>query len=312
MHVPGSLVVQSWPNGTIFPDAVILALTHICLFFSSLIFLSSSPSVYSTCQCPVYSQLYLHPANGDGSSATAATASGEKPAKRPRLDVQVGSPLSNTTEDDNTNNPRDKRASAGDFDAAQANKDDATEDENGYPVSSFTTVNKKSKPSSSVLAAPVGVPSTPIPASANTSLSISSPGAGGPSGPSGPDSAPRGSTYTRLGHWMCTLCTSQKYLQHPGPKQPSEPSNWPLRDVSKIVTHFTRMHAEHNNIERCMELGAALEANRGPFRYWIQVTKKTQIGEAGVEAALTELSNGMLPDLLRKLSSSAAQFPAQK
>lgn len=220
----------------------------------------------------------------------------------------MGSPLSNTTEDDNTSHARNNGVSAGKSDVAKADQDDATEDENEYAVSSFTTVNKKPKASSSVLAAPAGVPSTPMVGPANNSVSISSPSGG----PAGPNSAPRGATYTRLGHWMCTLCTSQKYLQHPGPKQPSEPSNWPLRDISKIVTHFTRMHAEHNNIERCMELGAALETNKGPFRYWIQVTKKTKVDDAGVDAALTELSNGMLPDLLRKLSSSAKQFPPQK
>lgn len=110
---------------------------------------------------------------------------------------------------------------------------------------------------------------------------------------------------------MCTLCTSQKYLQHPAPKQPSEPSNWPLRDVSKIVTHYTRMHSEHNVIERCMELGAALDANRGPFKYWVEVTKKTHFDEGGVDAAIESLLNGRLPDVLRRLSQAANAFPKQ-
>lgn len=110
---------------------------------------------------------------------------------------------------------------------------------------------------------------------------------------------------------MCTLCTSQKYLKHPPPKQPSEPSNWPLRDVSKIVTHYTRMHGEHNNIERCMELGAALDANRGPFKYWVEVTKKTHFDEGGVDAAVESLLNGRLPDVLRRLSQAANAFPRQ-
>lgn len=185
--------------------------------------------------------------------------------------------------------------------------DDATEDETDHAnaAASTFTVNKKGKTTNPF------VPSTPLPSQPSASADNSFAGSSDGAGPAGPDSAPRGSNYTRLGHWMCTLCTSQKYLQAPPPKQPSEPSNWPLRDISKIVTHFTRMHAEHNNIERCMELGAALDANRGPFKYWIENTKKTKIADGALNAAIDSLNSGFLPDLLRKLSISAKEFPRQ-
>lgn len=254
-------------------------------------------------------------ANGHAAGPTSAdpadAAALEHPAKRARLDVQVGSPLSNSPENDNTAPRAGINPSLGEHAADAEDVNDATEDEMEHARSSYTTVNKKTKSNSSILAAPSATPSTPIPslgASRDTSLGRpASPSVG----PAGPDSAPRGSTFTRLGHWMCTLCTSQKYLQHPPPKQPSEPSNWPLRDISKIVTHFTRMHNEHNVIERCMELGAALDANRGPLKYWIQVTKKTSIDDAGVDDAIEALHNGRLPDVLRKLSNAANKFPRQ-
>lgn len=117
--------------------------------------------------------------------------------------------------------------------------------------------------------------------------------------------------YTRLGRWMCTLCTSQKYLKAPPPKQPAEPSSWPLRDISKIVTHFTRMHTEQTDGERCQELGNALSKNLGPFKYWIRVTKKLQVDDEQIQQALSELREGNLPDLLRRLSTAAAQFPGR-
>lgn len=110
---------------------------------------------------------------------------------------------------------------------------------------------------------------------------------------------------------MCTLCTSQKYLKHPPPKQPAEPSSWALRDISKIVTHFTRMHTEHTDVERCQELGNALGTNVGPFTYWIRVTKKTPVSDEEVQQAITEMNEGKLPDLLRRLSAAAAKFPGR-
>lgn len=147
------------------------------------------------------------------------------------------------------------------------------------------------------LAAPYGTPSAPV---------VPALSAGGSHSYDGP----AGTEFKRLGGWRCRLCTSQKYLNTPPPKQPSEPGHWPLRDISKMVTHFTRMHGEHNNVERCMELGAALGSNRGPFRHWLLVTKKEKgIDHEAVDAAVDELENGRMPAILRKVSTSAANFP---
>ncbi|KAK7739713.1 hypothetical protein SLS53_005682 [Cytospora paraplurivora] len=131
-----------------------------------------------------------------------------------------------------------------------------------------------------------------------------------PSHNSEPDpTGPGGSRYQRLGHHMCQLCTSQKYLTQTTPKQPSEPSSWPLRDVSKMVTHYTRMHGEHNKMERCMELGRALEDNRGPFRYWLSETKRVRVPLDQINDAIDILHEGRLPDLLRRYSNAARAFP---
>ena len=71
-----------------------------------------------------------------------------------------------------------------------------------------------------------------------------------------------GTTVQRLGHWKCRLCTSAKYVEAPQPKQPSAACKWALRDVAKMITHFTDMHGEHTPAERCQELGDALNSNR--------------------------------------------------
>lgn len=189
------------------------------------------------------------------------------------------------------------------------NEDSAVE--NGAAARGTPNVGKAA---TSVLAAPTpSTPTVPSISAKNSSVQAqpsSTPGAarttpGGTSDVTGPG----GSAYQRLGHWMCTLCTSQKYLQAPPPKQPSEPSSWPLRDVSKIVTHYTRMHGEHNRMERCMELGTALQQNLGPFRYWIQETKREKIPLEEVREALATLHRGELPDLLRRFSTAARAFP---
>lgn len=70
-----------------------------------------------------------------------------------------------------------------------------------------------------------------------------------------------GTTVQRLGHWKCRLCTSAKYVAAPQPKQPSAACKWALRDVAKMITHFTDMHGEHTPAERCRELGDALNSN---------------------------------------------------
>ncbi|POS75885.1 hypothetical protein DHEL01_v205727 [Diaporthe helianthi] len=239
---------------------------------------------------------------------TVATPNGEKNdsgplAKRPR--VEVGSPLGSPADDD-SRMAVDSGAGNVDHTGDTTNEDTAVE--NGTAPGNATLA---------VLAAPAPTPSTPSvpsistrPGSAQAQPTFSAGPARTTPGGTADDTGPGGSAYQRLGHWMCTLCTSQKYLQAPPPKQPSEPSSWPLRDVSKIVTHYTRMHNEHNRMERCMELGTALQANLGPFRYWIQETKREKIPLEDVREALATLHRGELPDLLRRFSTAARAFPS--
>jgi hypothetical protein len=66
----------------------------------------------------------------------------------------------------------------------------------------------------------------------------------------------------RLGFWKCRLCSSAKYLLAGSGRSPAAPCKWPLKDISKMITHFTEMHGEHTPAERCAELGAALLQNR--------------------------------------------------
>lgn len=66
----------------------------------------------------------------------------------------------------------------------------------------------------------------------------------------------------RLGFWKCRLCSAPKYLLAGSGRSPAAPCKWPLKDISKMITHFTEMHAEHTPAERCVELGAALSYNR--------------------------------------------------
>ncbi len=67
---------------------------------------------------------------------------------------------------------------------------------------------------------------------------------------------------TRLGYWKCRLCESPKFLLAGSGRTPAAPCKWPLKDISKMITHFTEMHAEHSPAERCSELGSALAKNR--------------------------------------------------
>lgn len=120
---------------------------------------------------------------------------------------------------------------------------------------------------------------------------------------------PNPSALTRRGYWQCTLCTSQKYLQAPAPRQPAEPSAWPLHDVSKMVTHCTRMHGEHTDAERCVALGQALAGNRGQLKYWLMMTKKEKkVQDDDINAVIDQLLTGSMPQLLRKVNSDAANF----
>lgn len=66
----------------------------------------------------------------------------------------------------------------------------------------------------------------------------------------------------RLGFWKCRLCYAPKYLLAGAGRSPAAPCKWPLKDISKMITHFTEMHSEHTPAERCRELGAALAQNR--------------------------------------------------
>ncbi len=66
----------------------------------------------------------------------------------------------------------------------------------------------------------------------------------------------------RLGFWKCRLCSAPKYLLAGAGRSPAAPCKWPLKDISKMITHFTEMHGEHSPAERCVELGAALSHNR--------------------------------------------------
>ncbi|ROV91208.1 hypothetical protein VMCG_09372 [Cytospora schulzeri] len=275
--------------------------------------------------------------------ATPNGGASENPNKRPR--IEVGSPIGSTTEDDNEVNetantaavegsrlsPEEEDEKDETIKTTNArrtqNRDTTKEDDRAQNGSAFTVVNNNNK--KNINASSGGAPSAPstpsqalptrsTPSSKNSNMGPPPPaaasqtpaGAAGGDDPTEPDpTGPSGSKYQRLGHHMCQLCTSQKYLQQTTPKQPSEPSSWPLRDISKMVTHYTRMHGEHNKMERCMELGRALEDNRGPFRYWLQETKRVKVSLDEVNEAINELHQGHLPDLLRRLSNAARGFP---
>jgi hypothetical protein len=131
----------------------------------------------------------------------------------------------------------------------------------------------------------------------------------------------------RLGFWKCRLCSAPKYLLAGAGRSPAMPCKWPLKDISKMITHFTEMHGEHTPAERCMELGAALRHNRmkppdcfldlykftltrtlgGPFEYWLRRTRSQKIGDGSIiEDCLKTLLSGDMPDLLRRHSRAAA------
>ena len=66
----------------------------------------------------------------------------------------------------------------------------------------------------------------------------------------------------RLGYWKCRLCTSAKYVASKNIRQPAQPCKWALKDVAKMIAHYTELHTEHEPNERCIELGRALSRNR--------------------------------------------------
>ncbi|KAF7522909.1 hypothetical protein G7054_g11984 [Neopestalotiopsis clavispora] len=114
----------------------------------------------------------------------------------------------------------------------------------------------------------------------------------------------------RLGYWMCHLCTANKYLSAGQNRVPSAPCKWPLRDVSKMLTHFLDMHTEHEPEERCIELGNALAANRGPFEYWLTRTKHQKVRDSNImDECIDSLQSGAVPESLKKINRAAGAFP---
>ncbi|KAK4098738.1 hypothetical protein N658DRAFT_499191 [Parathielavia hyrcaniae] len=114
----------------------------------------------------------------------------------------------------------------------------------------------------------------------------------------------------RLGFWKCRLCSAPKYLLAGAGRSPAAPCKWPLKDISKMITHFTEMHGEHGAAERCVELGAALAQNRGPFEYWLRRTRAQNISDGSIiDDCFETLLNGEMPELLRRHSRAAAGMP---
>ncbi|KAK3984253.1 hypothetical protein QBC44DRAFT_353771 [Cladorrhinum sp. PSN332] len=116
----------------------------------------------------------------------------------------------------------------------------------------------------------------------------------------------------RLGFWKCQLCSAPKYLLAGSGRSPAAPCKWPLKDISKMITHFTEMHGEHSPNERCVELGAALAKNRGPFEYWLRRTRAQNIGDGSmIDDCISSLLQGEMPNLLRRHSRAAAGMPSE-
>jgi hypothetical protein len=120
---------------------------------------------------------------------------------------------------------------------------------------------------------------------------------------------PAGSRLQRLGHWDCHLCKSTKYMTA-RTRDPAEPCKWPLRDIYKMIAHYLSKHTEHTRLERCRELGDALEGNLGPFEHWLTAIKKQDIGDGGIVVDIVDkLKNGVVHEMLRSLHKNAAEFP---
>lgn len=131
-----------------------------------------------------------------------------------------------------------------------------------------------------------------------------------PEAAASPESPQKSTTVQRLGFWECRLCTSDTYLSAGPGRLPSAPCKWPLKDISKMISHHLEMHTEHTAEQRCRELGDALESNRGPFEYWLARTKAQDTGDGSViDECAAELREGKLPATLRRLHRAAAEFP---
>lgn len=93
------------------------------------------------------------------------------------------------------------------------------------------------------------------------------------------------SAVQRLGFWKCRLCVASKYLNAGPNRVPSEPSKWPLKDVSKMLNHFLDLHTEHTPSERCMELGFALAQNSKLLLHCVQDHEFMTDGSQGVHSS---------------------------
>ncbi|KJR88945.1 uncharacterized protein SPSK_07241 [Sporothrix schenckii 1099-18] len=111
------------------------------------------------------------------------------------------------------------------------------------------------------------------------------------------------------GFWKCRLCVSAKYQDAKKHlRQPANPSLWPLRRTGRLMTHCLAMHVEHTPEERCMELGDALDHNRGPFEYW---TRQKNV-DVSIPNVIAMLKSGSFPDKLAKHNEGAAKFLAER
>lgn len=117
-------------------------------------------------------------------------------------------------------------------------------------------------------------------------------------------------TVRRLGFWKCRLCVSEKYLYAGPDRLPNNPSKWPLKDMGKLMSHYFDLHTEHEPEERCVELGDALDDNRGPFEHWLRKSRAQKIPDRSIiDETISELQAGRVPKLLRDLCRAAAAFP---
>ena len=113
----------------------------------------------------------------------------------------------------------------------------------------------------------------------------------------------------RLGFWKCRLCVSEKYLYAGPDRLPNAPSKWPLKDMGKLMSHYFDLHTEHEPEERCIELGDALDNNRGPFEHWLRKSRQQKIPDRSIiDEVIAELQGGRVPKLLRDLCRAAAAF----
>lgn len=152
--------------------------------------------------------------------------------------------------------------------------------------------------------------STPVPAQDDESTLSEPPPPSSPTATPDPAGTTSSNTaFRRLGYWDCRLCTSMKFILAGEGRTPSAPCKWPLKDVSKMMTHFLDMHAEQDAAERCAELGDALDRNRGPFEYWLRRSKGLDCGDGGVvEECIRTLRGGGVPEVFRRLHRAAAGF----